>query len=154
ADVQLDGQRLFTAISLYAQWEMMPGSKTKYGGPRLHRMLSDLTGVLTRSRRGSVLLAGDFNVTSQGFRSRDNEAAAAVARLRGWGLQDSLASKATSPLKGCRCPDGDACRHIKTYRTGAQLDYAFASPSLSEAVACHAEDTAKAWTLSDHCPPV
>ena len=37
-----------------------------YAGPRLHRILSDLTGVLAFSHRNPVVLAGDFNVTSQG----------------------------------------------------------------------------------------
>ena len=93
ADVHVDGRRLFTAVSLYAQWEMMPGGKTMYAGPRLHRMLSDLTGVLAFSHRNPVVLAGDFNVTSQGSRSSDNEAAAVFARLRAWRMADCVALK-------------------------------------------------------------
>lgn len=38
ADVQTkSGQRLFTAISLYGQWEMMPGGNDMYACARVHR---------------------------------------------------------------------------------------------------------------------
>lgn len=158
ADVLLDGRQLFTAVSLYAQWEMMPGSKTMmYAGPRLHRMLSDLTGVLASSHRNPVVLAGDFNVTSQGARSSDNEAAAVFARLRAWRMADCIAHKRArqAGAADCKCPDGAACSHVRTFRTGTQLDYAFVSDSIVPALLdCGTEATAEAWRRSDHCPIV
>jgi endonuclease/exonuclease/phosphatase family metal-dependent hydrolase len=152
ADVLLDGKRLFTAVSLYAQWETLPGSKSLYGGPRLHRMLSDLNGVLARAKRRPVLVAGDFNVTSQGTRAADNEAAAVFTRLRAWGMAGCPLSP--RPLEGCICPEGEGCRHVKTFRTGTQLDYAFASSTLSGGLRCMVWDKKEAWQLSDHCPIV
>ncbi len=158
ADVLLDGRQLFTAVSLYAQWEMMPGSKTMmYAGPRLHRMLSDLTGVLASSHRNPVVLAGDFNVTSQGARSSDNEAAAVFARLRAWRMADCIArmGRDQAGAADCKCPDGAACSHVRTFRTGTQLDYAFVSDSIVPALLdCGTEATAEAWRRSDHCPIV
>lgn len=157
ADVHLDGRQLFTAVSLYAQWEMMPGGKTMYAGPRLHRMLSDLTGVLASSHRNPVLLAGDFNVTSQGARSSDNEAAAVFARLRAWRMTDCIAHKRAGQagVADCKCPDGAACHHVQTFQTGTQLDYAFVSDSIVPALLdCGTEATAEAWRRSDHCPIV
>lgn len=152
ADIFSNGERLLTVASLYAQWETLPGSKTVFGGPRLHRMLSDLNGVLARSRRRSVILAGDFNLTSQGARTSDNEADAVFARLRALGMTPCTLTAA--PLEGCQCPEGKDCRHIRTFRTGAQLDYAFVSPALLTGLRCSVWDEPEAWRLSDHCPVV
>jgi hypothetical protein len=82
-----------------------------YAGPRLHRMLSDLTGVLASSHRNPVVLSGDFNVTSQGALSSDNEAAAVFARLRAWRMVDCIAHKRAGEagVADCKCPDGTAC---------------------------------------------
>ena len=149
ADVSLDGIYLFTAVSLYAQWEMLPGSASMHGGPRLHRMLSDLTSVLARSKRRPLLLAGDFNVTSQSSRQPENEAAAVFARLKAWGL---VSCPLTSDRpEGCVCPEGEDCRHVQTFRTGTQLDYVFGSPSLVTRMNGRAEQSPTAWQLSDHC---
>jgi len=155
ADVQIDGRHLFTAVSLYAQWEMMPGGKAMYAGPRLHRMLSDLTGILVQAPRKPVMVAGDLNVTSQGARRVDNEASAAFQRLRAWGLLDCLTHTRDSRprLTGCECADGDACAHVQTFRTGTQLDYAFVSSMILGALrSCNVEATAAAWERSDHSP--
>jgi hypothetical protein len=153
ADVSVDGIFLFTAISLYAQLEVVPGSKSSYyGGPRLHRMLSDLTGILARAKRRPALLAGDFNVTSQGARRSENEASAVFARLKAWGLE-SCSFAPDQPL-GCDCPDGHNCRHVKTFRTGAQWDYAFASPSVLTRIHSSTDTRPAVWRLSDHCPMV
>lgn len=161
------GQRLFTAISLYGQWEMMPGGKTMYACARLHRMVSDLTGVLATSRRYPVVLAGDLNVTTQDATSPQTKveaegAAAFFARLRSWRLVDCIAhTRASRPrLAACTCLDGEACSHVQTFRRKnrvdsypTQFDYAFVSEfvvsTLSECQVIHA---AAAWDLSDHCP--
>lgn len=162
ADVILNGQYLFTAISLYAQWEMMPGGKSMYAGPRLHRMLSDLTGVLAKANRNPVVLAGDLNVTTQGAKSLENEASAVFARLRSWRLADCIAlTKETRPrLSNCNCPEGDGCSHVQTFqrnsRTGGgikQLDYIFISQFITKSLlSCTVEGTSEAWRQSDHCP--
>jgi exonuclease III len=157
ADVLVNGRCLFTAVSLYTQWEMMPGGKTMYAGPRLHRMLSDLTGILALAHRKPVVLAGDLNITTQGAQSADNEASAAFHRLRAWQLVDCIINTRESrqPTTPCKCPDGDHCAHVRTFRTGSQLDYVFASKQIVHALtACVVKDVAAAWELSDHCPIV
>ena len=156
-DITLPGQPTITVASVYGQWEMMPGSNDMYAGPRLHRILSDLTGVFARKRGALAVVAGDFHVTTQGMRTRGNEASAVFARLRGWGLTDCLweSRRDRDRLAGCQCADGDDCAHVKTFRTGTHLDYMFASTALvGAATKCYAEDTARAWGLSDHCPIV
>ena len=61
------------------------------------------------------------------------------ARLRAWGLTDVIAStRIDRPrLEGCTCDEAENCSHVRTFwgKSGAgsfpaQLDYAFASPSL------------------------
>jgi exonuclease III len=162
ADVLDHGRVMFSAVSLYGSWEMMPGArsaggKNMYGGPRLHRMLSDLTGLLARGPRRAVVLAGDFNVTSQWADSPDNEASAVFQRLRAWRLVDCIThTRASRPRTSeCECPDGAACSHIQTHRSGSQLDYAFVSESVVPGLsACTVESVAIARDLSDHCPIV
>lgn len=157
ADVVRDCKALLTAVSLYGQWEGLPGGNIYLAGPRLHRTLSDLTDVFRKSRRSPVVLAGDLNVSTQGERFADNEASAVFARLRGWHLADALAhtSASRSRLKGCRCADGAACTHVQTVKSGAQLDYAFVSSSLLPTLtACFVEQTKAASAFSDHHPVV
>ncbi len=162
------GQTLFTAISLYGQWEVM-GNGQMYSCARLHRMISDLTGVLATSRRKPVVVAGDLNLTTQVAYEKQTQAetdgaAAAFARLRAWGLTDCISHTRTSRprLPNCSCSDGDNCSHVQTFRLGnrtssrpTQLDYAFISnsmtPKLKECRVVHDE---AAWQLSDHCPIV
>jgi endonuclease/exonuclease/phosphatase family metal-dependent hydrolase len=157
------GRRLFTAVSLYGSLEGMPGGSSYYGGPRLHRILSDLTGVLVRAYRDPVLLAGDFNVSTQDGESPENEAAAVFARLRAWDMVDCVArTRADRPrLANCSCPDGDSCSHVRTFRNGnradswaKQLDYAFVSEPVVGALSkCQVlDEEAAVWKLSDHCP--
>ena len=161
------GRRLFTAVSLYGQWEVMPGRKAMYACARVHRMLSDLTGVLSVSRRHPVIVAGDLNLTTQGRNTPSSKAeaagaAAVFARLAAWQMVDCVANTRTQRprLGNCTCGDTDSCSHVQTYRHNnragsnpTQLDYAFGSESLiRERIRCEVVDDAKAWALSDHCP--
>lgn len=164
-----NGKMSFTAVSLYGQWEEMPGGGAIYACARLHRMISDLTDVFASSRRTPVVVAGDLNITTQiayeGQTQVDTDGAAAVfARLRAWGMTDCLSRKFTgaSPTAGCTCPDGDACSHLQTFRLKnlvasrpTQLDYAFASqPMAPRLIRSQVVDDNDAWRLSDHCPLV
>ncbi len=162
------GRLRFTAVSLYGQWEAIADGRI-YSCARLHRMISDLTGVFATARRRPVVLAGDFNVTTQIAYSRQTQAetdgaAAVFTRLRAWGLSDCLAitRSSRSRLSECTCPDGDGCSHVQTFRLKnradsrpTQLDYAFVSDSLvSKLARCEVVQDAAAWKLSDHCPLV
>ena len=170
ADVlDVRGRSQFTAISLYGQWEVMADGRTMYSCARLHRMISDLTGVLAASRRHPVVLAGDLNLTTQVAYSGQTQAetdgaAAAFARLRAWGLTDCVSHTraSRSRLADCTCPEGDACSHVQTFRLNnrvdsrpTQLDYAFVSDSIaSKLTECRVVHDDAAWQLSDHCPIV
>lgn len=165
------GKALFTAVSLYGQWEMMPGGTTMYACARVHRMVSDLTGVLAASRRHPVVLAGDLNVTTQfpsskptqGERAAAAGASAVFARLRAWGLTNCVVRTGTSRprLGACTCLEEHSCGHVQTFRSNnrsdrhpTQLDYAFLSESIVATTRCTAVHDEAAWKLSDHCPIV
>ena len=161
------GQTLFTAVSFYGQWEAVSGRSRCYACAKVHRMLSDLTGLLARARRESLILAGDFNLTTQTAyegqtRAEIEGAWAAFARIRAWGLVECVAhTAATRPrLAGCTCGQAHSCGHVQTYRNRnqresrpLQLDYAFVSePLLASLRTCRVVDDEDAWALSDHCP--
>jgi exonuclease III len=165
ADVKdSQGRLVFTAASLYGQWEMMGGDKMYEASGRVHRILSDLTSILARGKRDPIIIGGDFNLTTQGNGTPAATAAAVFVRMEACGLTDCITHTRASraPLPGCQCLAGDGCSHVQTYRHGnkpdstpVQLDYAFASkPLLPRLVACQVVDDEEAWGLSDHCPIV
>jgi exonuclease III len=161
------GEKLLTVVSLYGQWETMPDGRTIYSCARLHRMLSDLTSVLSKAKRDNLMVAGDLNITTQiayeGQRDVETDGAAAVlARIKSWGMKDCIAeTRHTRPrLENCTCPEPDTCVHVQTFRLAnrensrpTQLDYAFVSEKLATRLrACEVVHAPQAWALSDHCP--
>jgi endonuclease/exonuclease/phosphatase family metal-dependent hydrolase len=130
-----------TVVSVYGLWEMMADGKNMDACARLHRTISDLTSVLAASRRSPLVLAGDFNISTQLGKPAYAAAQSAVAleRLRTWGLVDCIAhTRSQRPrLANCACLDGAECAHVQTFRannrtdgTPLQLDYAFVSGAL------------------------
>lgn len=167
--VNAEGRSLFTAVSLYGQWEMMPNGWSMYSCARVHRMLSDLTGLFARCHRSPLLIAGDLNLTTQvaTYNQRDVDTAgglAAFARIKAWGMTDCIeATRDSRPrLENCSCPSPETCSHVHTFRLQkkadsrpTQLDYAFASPTLTSRIrACEVRQEEAAWEFSDHCPIV
>lgn len=166
--VDEEGRAYFTAVSLYGQWEQIADGRI-YACARLHRMISDLTGVFATAHKCPVVVAGDLNVTTQiafeGQTQGDTDTAAAVLeRLRAWGLTECVeATRASRPtLDGCSCGRGETCGHVRTLRLRnrsdsrpTQLDYAFVSKGLVPRMrSCEVVQSDVAWALSDHCPLV
>jgi endonuclease/exonuclease/phosphatase family metal-dependent hydrolase len=167
ADVlEKDGRVRFTAVGLYAQWEVMADGKTMEACARLHRMLSDLSTIFLAPPRRPVILAGDLNITTQWSRPATVKANvdAAFARIRAMNLVDCIAHTRgeRERLASCGCLEGDGCFHVQTFRANnraasgpTQLDYAFVSKSaISSLTKCEVVQTDEAWQLSDHCPIV
>lgn len=165
--IDANGKRRCTAVSFYGQWEGVADRQRYYSCAKVHRILSDLTGILATVRKQPLLVAGDFNLTTQiaydgQTRAETEGAAAAFARIQAWGLSDLVRQTrdSRSQLASCTCPAPAGCGHIQTYRHAnkvgsrpIQLDYAFVSPALASARCLVVHDD-EAWGLSDHCPIV
>lgn len=157
------GAVLFTAVSLYGQWEVIPGAPDD-STSRLHRMLSDLTTLFVGADRPPVVLAGDLNISTQWVRPEKlaQRVSAAFARITAFGLVDCLAHpKATRPdLPSCPCRIA-GCKHVQTVLSQGsvnldpvQLDYAYVSESLVGALESCNVQRDRASQLSDHFPIV
>ena len=166
------GQTCFVAASVYGQWDYLPSGDI-YSASTIHRILSDLTPLLVwtarKPHKTPVLLAGDFNATTQvaatvQWKVEEEEADVLFRRIRALGLHDVVTHTAGSRprLDPCSCPRPNDCSHVRTYRNNnktdsrpTQLDYAFCSEALlRRVVACEVHDLEPAWALSDHCPLV
>jgi endonuclease/exonuclease/phosphatase family metal-dependent hydrolase len=177
--VDTAGSVRFVAVSFYSEWEYLPPGSEKpdappaiYSTATCHRLVSDLTPLLVGSRRTvhrtPVLLAGDFNATTQvaaetTWQVEIDEARVLFDRLRVLGLHDVVAKTRDTRqrLDGCTCPAPETCSHVRTYRNRnrtdsrpTQLDYVFASEQLASNAKCTVFDREDAWALSDHCPLV
>ncbi|MGE0039594.1 MAG: endonuclease/exonuclease/phosphatase family protein [Vicinamibacterales bacterium] len=164
--VDVNGAVLMTVVSFYGQWEVLSDGRTMDSFARTHRMLSDLTWLFHGRKRTPVVLAGDFNMSSQWSSpaSVRDQVAAVGARLRAFGLVDCIAQtrKSRPRLATCTCGLGDGCTHVQTFRSNneadsepIQLDYAYMSAALVPVLRrCEVVHSDEAWALSDHCPIV
>jgi hypothetical protein len=162
AVVPLENGESVTAISLY-------GLLDERSDASVHRSLSDLTPLLEDERYNRyLLLGGDLNTlctapAGSGRLARDQ---GVIDRItHGFGLVDLLKESLRlhdpkrGRLKGCRCSQGDLCRHTRTYRMSGssvpyQDDYLFASPALAHRlISCKALPFTADWP-SDHVPIV
>lgn len=143
--------------SVYALWDygwLPVGAKPKYAHTSLHRAISDLTPVLDTVNNGlSVVLAGDFNTSSQ-FASPHREAFHTVhARLADLGLHN-VSLRPHGEELGCPCAD-KPCRHVQTIEgpTPYQDDYIYVSGDLLPSVRFATPvRSPEAQAVSDHYP--
>lgn len=157
--VARDGKPLAVA-SVYALWDYgwaPAGGKARYAHTSLHRAISDLTPILDTANNGmSVILAGDFNTSSQ-FESPHREAFQTVDdRLVGLGLENVALRPEDEDLDGCPCAD-EICRHLRTIEgpTPYQDDYIYVSSDLAASIRFRKmERSEKAEAISDHLPLV
>lgn len=132
----------------------------------MHRVISDLSDLVGSGE--AVLLAGDFNVTTQPYRSGDpagwwrRQDQTVFDRLAALGMIDLVAAHLPEEHRGpegCPCAD-PGCRHVRTTRhmrqatsTPYQNDWAFASTAFAERVtSCRVVDEEVCWAASDHAP--
>jgi endonuclease/exonuclease/phosphatase (EEP) superfamily protein YafD len=134
-----------TLVSVYGLLE--PVGSTKYSITTLHRMFSDLTGVLNGHRDvpGRFVLGGDFNASPQFDERYDGEAHRILFdRIADFGLTDCVDAVHGGPVR--------TYRHNRGSRAW-QLDHLFASESL-RVVDCEVIETDRVRELSDHNPVV
>ncbi len=164
ADVELeDGQ--VTLVSLYAGWERsVDGRGLIAADASAHRLLSDLSGLITHPSRHRVIAAGDLNLLHRhgedGSEYWGGRYASVFDRAESLGLV----------MVGPFAPDGrvadprpaelpDGALDVPTYHTRAQgqagaqrqLDFVFVSQSIVERVTTRALNGVEEWGASDHC---
>jgi len=142
-----------------------------YADTTVHRILSDLTPLLDERRGRGVVLAGDLNITTQwsskhkdSFRWRHDDLLRRDSnlfdRFSALGLHNVVTRALPTPLEGCDCTLGGACRHVQTQRHERssfpwQNDYIFVTTDLLEPrPKLEVLDEEEAWRFSGHCPIV
>jgi len=136
-----------TLISFYGLFEDIGG--TNYTMPNLHRMLSDLTGLLEGKTHGNrnIALGGDLNASVQ-FDTQYNIDTHRIffERLEAFGLTDCFESFYEDYIQTYRDPRSDV---------DWQMDYLFVSDWLdAHLMQCEVVDNEKVRNLSDHNPVV
>ena len=134
-----------TLVSLYGKIES-DGHAKGYSITNLHRIFSDLTGLLNGHMGGkrNVILGGDFNASTQFDKAQNNRSHELLfARVEDFGLQNAYT------LAGNK-------NHIQTLRRADstkpwQDDYLFISKSLTNGFkGCEVIDTPDVRRFSDH----
>lgn len=158
---------VFTVLSLYGAWER-PASESRswiYADASVHRVISDLSALLTSERKHKIIAAGDLNILhghgeggSPYWRDRYGSV---FGRMEALGL----------PFVGPQAPGGGGqalpwpaelppdSKNVPTFRTNInrpesaarQLDFVFASGSLLPRVHVRAVNGREEWGPSDHC---
>lgn len=167
ADVLVDGTTKFTAVSMYAPWESPSGrDRPIYADASAHRLLSDISALVTSPKQHSVIAAGDLNIL-YGYGEHGDD----YWRERYAGVFERAESMGLC-FVGPQHGDGHSrqadpwpaelpaeSKNVPTYHTNAQrpagatrqLDFVFASAPLVGYVQTHARNQAEAWGPSDHC---
>ena len=146
-----------TLISMYSVIDQ------GYAITTFHRQISDLTPLFDSKFGRKVIIAGDWNISSQ-FKEPDGRRHAnAFKRLESLGLVNALDLEMPprGPLSGCTCKD-EPCRHVQTQKHKIsdfpwQNDYFYMSDVLSKhAMKCFALNGKEinVCKYSDHCPLV
>jgi len=157
----------FIAISVYAAWER-PHSLTMsdwiYADASVHRLISDLSVFIGRQSGHNILVAGDLNILygygeggSAYWASRYGTVFSRMATL---GLS-FLGPQAPAGRRSEPWPDElpSASNNVPTFHHSRQtpatctrqLDFVFASRSLSERLRVRARNEPDQWGPSDHC---
>lgn len=165
ADVLVDGEVCVTVVSWYATWEHPPGDTRLLGADAgAHRLLSDVSALVDHDRSRRLVIAGDLNLL-YGYGEHGHPYWAARYQT----VFDRAAAIGLE-MVGPQAPNGRQAepwpaelpadsRNVPTFHTkqqgpkGAtrQLDFVFASRSISDRVTVAALNEVDDWGPSDHC---
>lgn len=163
ADLMFGGETV-TLVSAYSRWETYSDGSVIFSDSSAHRLVSDISALISTQTLHRVVIAGDFNI------------------LRGYGEDGSLYQKARYesvfsrmdalglPCAGPETPRGRSAdpwpselpsgsRNVPTFRTNRQtvegatrqLDFVFASKVLLPRLTVSALNGVSEWGGSDHC---
>jgi exonuclease III len=164
ADLALDDGPI-TLVSMYAFWEHSIDGRAKIAADAsAHRLLSDLSMLITRPTRHRIIATGDLNLLHRHGEDGDTywggRYASVFDRAEALGLVllGPFAPRGRVAVpRPAELPDG--ARDVPTYHTRAQgpagaqrqLDFVFASRSLAERIEVRALNGVDEWGASDHC---
>jgi exonuclease III len=164
ADVTLDDGPV-TLVSLYAAWEHSVDGRARIAADAsAHRLLSDLSGLITHPTRHRIIAAGDFNLLHRHGEDGDpfwgGRYASVFDRAETLGLVlvgPFAPNGRVADPRPAELPDG--ARDVPTYHTRAQgpagaqrqLDFVFASRSIAARISARAMNGVDEWGVSDHC---
>lgn len=165
AVVTAPGCRPVTVVSVYAAWETAyreSGNGWIYADASSHRLISDISILLTTQQNHRLIVAGDWNIF-HGYGDKDSpywagRYASVFDRMAALGLEfagPQAAEGRQSPIDVV--PAGS--RNVATRRTPGQapaeavhqLDFVFASTTLAKHVTVRALNAPDEWGPSDHC---
>jgi exonuclease III len=164
ADVIRDGQVVVTVASMYGAWESTHSGNAIYADASAHRLLSDLSALISTRKSHRIVAAGDLNIL-RGYGENGNKYwsrryATVFDRAEAMGLR----------CVGPQTPNGRQAQpwpaelphdsvNVPTYHTNRQtpatatrqLDFVFASESIADQVTAAALNGIDEWGPSDHC---
>lgn len=154
-------------ISIYASWENcheLTGSRLIYADASVHRLISDLSVFIGQQTKHRVIVAGDFNILygygENGSPYWASRYETVFTRMSALGLKfmgpQSPNGRMTNPWPEELPPTS---KNVPTYHHNRQtpatatrqLDFVFASNSLSDRVRVNALNNIDDWGPSDHC---
>lgn len=161
------GREPLTLVSAYGFWERPWSSRTTpwiYADASVHRLISDISGLVDHPRRHRIIVAGDFNIL-HGYGEHGNaywrdRYATVFSRLTALGLEfvgpQSPDGRRPAKMPDELPPDSQDVPTFHTSRQGPagatrQLDFVFASSSIASRVQTRALNGVEEWGPSDHC---
>jgi hypothetical protein len=149
---------------MYAPWEHARSGSTIYADASAHRLLSDLSGLISTQKNHRIVAAGDLNIL-RGYGEHGN---------RYWQRRYRTVFDRTEAMGlicvGPQTPNGRQAQpwptelprnsvNVPTYHTShqtpatatRQLDFVFASESIGDHVSAGALNGLHEWGSSDHC---
>jgi hypothetical protein len=160
------GNDTITLVSMYGMWErQVSGPQLIYADGSAHRLLSDLSVLITSRRGHNIIAAGDLNILNCYGEDGD-----AYWQARYTSVFDRAAAMGLA-FVGPQAPNGrqadprpgelpETSRDVPTYHTrgqgpmGAtrQMDFVFASESIASRLSVRAlNNDPGEWGPSDHC---
>jgi endonuclease/exonuclease/phosphatase family metal-dependent hydrolase len=157
----------FIVASMYAPWEKphsTTGSRWIYADGSAHRVVSDLSALIGQQARHRIVAAGDLNILygygENGSAYWAARYATVFSRMSALGLS-FVGPQAPAGRRADPWPDElpRSSNNVPTYYASKQtpatatrqLDFVFASTSLTERVRVRVLNEVDQWGPSDHC---
>lgn len=157
----------FTIVSMYGLWERayaLTGSRWIYADASVHRLISDLSGLIGHRNNHKIIAAGDLNILHGYGEHGDGYWASRYATVFERFAAIGLVFVGPQAPRGRQAHPWPAelpadSENVPTFFTNRQcpetatrqLDFVFASKSLAHRLTVTAQNEPERWGPSDHC---